>query len=223
MRHLTDRLLPRPSEGLPAALLAFLRSTIGRAIWIERVAFFEASIEPPATGMEFRTPGLTFVVPNADELPAKYGGTLNANFRLSPQRLMDRLSRSHVAVLAVGATGPVAMVWLAFDRQEVSEIGRVLVLAPHEVLTYDELTLPAWRGKGIGPALNRFADTYAAQRGATRRITWRRVGNAPAMRVAEKLGHSVIAVATAMRLFGKWCPLVFGIDVLAPRLDLRRF
>lgn len=205
-----------------AAALAGLRRTAGRVLWIKRVAFFEASLESHHIDRKSQALGLHFEVPSASELLATHGSMLNANFQLSPETVMDRLSRGHVAALAIGAAGPVAMVWLAFEQQKVSEIDRALVLAPHEVLTYDEHTLPAWRGKGISPALNRFADAYAAQRGATRRITWRRVGNAPAMRVAEKLGHRVIAVATAVRLFGRWCPWVFGIDGLAPRLDLRR-
>jgi hypothetical protein len=48
------------------------------------------------------------------------------------------------------------------------------------------------------------------QQGARRRIIWRRLGDAPAVRVAAKLGDRLLAVVTAVRLLGFQQPLLFG-------------
>lgn len=199
-----------------------LRRTVGRVFWVERIAFYELGIEEASVRRTAPPFDIDFVVPTPDELHAKFRDPLAEGFRLGPAKIRRRLSRSHVAVLALRGTAPVAMVWLSFTDQEVSEIGRTLVLRPHEVLTYDEFTLPAWRGKGISPALNQFADEYAARRNATRRITWRSVGNAPAIRVAEKLGHKLLTVATTLRIASRWHPFVLGLDSAEPPLEFRR-
>lgn len=211
----------RWSQRLLVATLAALRKTVGRVFWVERVAFYGADIAVNQNGL-IPPQGIAFVAPTADELLTSYGEPLEANFRLPLKEVRKRLSKSHTVVLAVCGSAPIAMVWLAFEEQKVSEIGRMLVLRPHEVLTYNEFTLPAWRGRGVSPALNRFADDFAARRNAVRRITWRRVSNAPAIRVAEKLGHRRLAVATTVRLANHSYPIVLGLDAAEPQLMFRR-
>jgi GNAT superfamily N-acetyltransferase len=85
-----------------------------------------------------------------------------------------------------------------------------MVLRPGEALTYNALTIPAWRGRGVNPHLSQFALHCAMQHGARRRINWRRLGNAPAMRVAAKLGDRLFAVVTTVRVLGVEQALVFG-------------
>lgn len=188
--------------------------------WIDHVAFFESDIGPDATGSDALSCDIECVVPSADEVLAKYLGSLTTDFHLEPARVEERLLRSHVVVLAKCEGIPVSMLWLGFVEQWVSEIGRTLVLKPHEMLTYDEFTLPAWRGRGISPSLNRFADAYGAGRMATRRITWRNISNGPAVRVAEKLGHRATTVATTVRIAGH--PFILGLDCAESPLEFRR-
>lgn len=211
----------RWSQHLLVAIQAALRKTIGRVLWVERIAFYGADIDVKPS-LDAGPSGVSFVTPTRDELLTKYGEQLASSFRLPRERVLKRFSSSHTVVLAVCGNAPISMVWLSFTEQKVSEIGRTLVLQPHEVLTYDELTLPAWRGRGVNPALSRFADDLAAGRGAVRRINWRRVSNAPAIRVAEKLGHKRLAVATTVRLANRWHPIVLGLDNTDSQLMFRR-
>jgi GNAT superfamily N-acetyltransferase len=146
----------------------------------------------------------------------RHSNVLAGSFALTPQEVARRLAHAHSGLLALHQGQVVAMAWLAFNVQAVVEIDRTLRLRPGESLSYDEFTLPAWRGMGINPRLNQFADGCAREHGAGRRITWRRLCNAPAVRVAEKLGHRQFCVATTVRVLGIDHAWVLGLH--APEL-----
>jgi GNAT superfamily N-acetyltransferase len=92
-------------------------------------------------------------------------------------------------------------------------------ISEQEFVTFHAYTVPAYRGRGLLTALNRLACAHAASHGATRQIAWRKSGNGPALRVAEKLGQRCVATATAVWLFGH--RVYFALDwMVDPVLDL---
>ncbi len=192
-----------------------LRRLVGRLLWVERVAFFEADLTQgtlllPALPIEVEIE-MELSVATPHELRGRYRKALEGDFAIAATELNRCIEQGHLALLATRQGVPVAMTWLAFDAQQISEIGRTMQLRRGEALSYNEFTLPTWRGRGIGPRLNHFADAVARQHGVTRRITWRKLANAPALRVAQKLGHRRFAIVTTLSIAGAAHRFVFGL------------
>lgn len=200
------------SEGPGGFIMRALGKTVRPLVWFERVAFYEVDLTQPSVRLSGATGEVEFMVATPDDLLKLHSVTLAADFGMSPQTVELCLARSHVALLCLHAGVLVAIVWLAFNAQMVSEIGRSMQLGPGEVLSYNAVTHPACRGRGIGPQLSLFADEYARQHGASRRIIWRRLDNAPAVRVADKLGQRLFAVATAVRVRDVPHAFVLGLN-----------
>jgi len=201
-------------EGLAGVADRIVTRTIRPLFWIERVGFYDSDLRDDDRGADARPPRLSVDVrpAMAHELIGRFRVTLHKDFGVTREDAAQRVARSHVAMIAVHDDKLIAMLWLAFNEQQVSEVGRTMQLRAGEFLTYNEATLPAWRGRGISPYLNRCAETYARHRAAERRITWRRLGNPSAVRVATKLHDRLIAVVTTVRLFGKDRAMVFGLN-----------
>jgi GNAT superfamily N-acetyltransferase len=199
-------------EGLPGLVDRIVARTVRPFFWIERVGFYDSDLSEQR-GPDPRPPRLPIDVrpAMAHELLGRFRKTLEKDFGVTRDDAAKRVAKSHVAMIAVHDDEMVAMLWLAFNEQRVSEVGRTLQLGTGEFLTYNEATLPAWRGRGISPYLNRCAEAYARRRAAARRITWRRLGNSAAVRVATKLHDRLFAVVTTVRLFGKDRAMVFGL------------
>ncbi len=204
------------TEGVAGLIVRAMRKVQSAALRIETIAFYECDLTQPAVRLRPPSIEVEFIVAMPDDLLKEHRATLEADFDIGPQEVRMRLARSHVALLALHDGVVTAMLWLAFNSQRVSEVGREMVLGPGEVLTYNECTLAEWRGHGISPHLNQFAHAYAMLRGAHRRINWRRLGNAPAIRVADKLGDKSFAVVTTAMVLGIRQALVFGTQT--PRL-----
>jgi GNAT superfamily N-acetyltransferase len=177
-----------------------LRRAASQAFAIRRVRFFEAMPivhdEAPA-----RLPGIDFVVADAREL-ARHAAQLVSCFAMTDAQLQRRVNKGCVALLALAQEQVVGMLWLTFGPQDVSEIGAVLSTGPGDFISFDERTLPAYRGRGIAVALNRQACSYARSRGAMRQLLWRVASNKPALRVAQKAGQRCVATAVAVTLLG---------------------
>jgi len=199
-------------EGVVGLIARVVARTVRPLVWVERVGFYDSDLStlgadaPPVPGLPVEVRPATRA-----ELLGRHRDALEFEFGVAPADIEQRLARSHVAMIALHQGQLVAMVWLAFNAQQVSEVGRVMRLRAGEFLTYNEATLPEWRGRGISPHLNQCAGDYARRHGATRRITWRRLGNTAAVRVATKLHDRLFAVVTTVRLFGKDRALVFGL------------
>jgi GNAT superfamily N-acetyltransferase len=190
------------TEGFGGVVVRAIRKAESAVLRIEQIAFYEYNLTRPVVRLRPPSIEVEFIVAMPDDLLK--------DFDIGPQEVRQRLARSHVALLALHDGVVIAMLWLAFNSQQVSEIGRQMVLSPGEVLTYNECTLAEWRGHGVSPHLNQFAHRFAMLHGASRRINWRRLGNAPAIRVANKLGDRPFAVVTTAMVLGVPQVLVFG-------------
>ncbi len=197
-------------EGVSGLILHAAQKAERALLHVERVAFYDTDLTQALVCLPPPPAAVEFIVATPHHLLHRHRATLEADFDLAPQEVQGRLARSHVALLSLHEGVVIAMLWLAFNAQKVSEIGRTMVLRPGEALTYNALTIPAWRGRGVNPHLSQFALHCAMQHGARRRINWRRLGNAPAMRVAAKLGDRLFAVVTTVRVLGVEQALVFG-------------
>jgi hypothetical protein len=198
------------TEGLRGVLARALRKTLSAVLRIDRIAFYECKFTEPAVRLCPPSIAVEFIVAMPDDLLKVHREALEADFDIGPQEVRQRLARSHVALLGLCDGEVIAMLWLAFNSQRVAEVGREMVLRPGEALTYNEVTLAAWRGHGVSPHLNQFANSLAMLHGASRRINWRRLGNAAAIRVADKLGDRAFAVLTTATVLGVQQVLVFG-------------
>jgi GNAT superfamily N-acetyltransferase len=218
----TPTLMSRVRETLrvegPVGLIGRVLCRVARAfVCVEHVDFYDHNLSAAPVGTRPSRIDLRCQVASRDDLLEIYRPALDADFGLDADELKRRIARSHLALLGIHQDAVVGIVWLAFNYQAVSEIGRTIVLRPGEVLTYNGFTLPKWRGCGISPALSQFASQVARHRGATRRINWRRVNNGPAVRVAVKLRDRFFARVTTVRVLGVSQALVFGLNSTALR------
>jgi ribosomal protein S18 acetylase RimI-like enzyme len=70
-----------------------------------------------------------------------------------------RWARGHVCYLAIVGCEPVSYVWIAFDGWRLADKDDPHALPESAALVYDGITLPAWRGKNLLPALMHAAAT----------------------------------------------------------------
>lgn len=189
-----------------------LRTLALGVLRVQRVLFFETHVHADASAEPALPAGLRWVVVEQPEAQP-HREALIADLGMRAEQLQARQARGNVALLAFDADRAVAMLWISFAQQAVSEVGSVLTAKAGEFITFDEKTVPAYRGRGISPALNRLACLYAQERGATRQLLWRKASNAPALRVAEKVGQRCIATSVAVMLFGM--RVYFSIDEVA--------
>ena len=216
-QRLQEVLRHEGSAGLIARVARRLKKGI---VQFERVAFYDSDLTQSLVDLPPLADAVEFVAATPYDLLTRYRACLEADFGLGRLELSRRSACSHVALLGLHEGVVVAMLWLAFNEQSVSEIGRTMVLHEGEVLTYNEFTSPEWRGRGISPRLNQFAQEFALKRHATRRINWRSIGNTPAIRVANKLEDRLFATVATVRVFGVRHAFVFGAQApqLAPLL-----
>ncbi len=197
-------------EGMRGIARRLVERTVRPLIWVERIGFYDSDLpDLPAQAMR----GFPAEVRPArpDELLQRFSRPLEDDFGVTPDDAAQRIAREHVTVIAVHEGQLIGMLWLAFNGQRVSEVGREMKLRPGEFLTYNESTLPAWRGRGVSPCMNRCAEGFARRHSAARRITWRRLGNTAAVRVAAKLHDRLFAVVTTVRLLAHDHAIVLGL------------
>jgi GNAT superfamily N-acetyltransferase len=207
--------VPHPPVAAPAQALRALRrdglwSTLGKATRLlsrrvlrrEHLVFFANDVADVPHELPAALRGFRFVLADASNIAA-FRNDLVTHFRLEPSAIDQRLAAGKEAMLALHQGRVVAIVWLAFETQTVDEIGMKLRLLPGEYLTFDAVTLHAWRGRGLSRALNLLADNHVASRGIVQHLAWRSASNTAALRVADKLGQRRIASATATWVFGR--------------------
>lgn len=76
-----------------------------------------------------------------------------------------RWARGHVCYLAIVGCEPASYVWIAFDGWRLADEDDPHALPESAALVYDGITLPAWRGKNLLPALMHAAATDLAGSG----------------------------------------------------------
>ena len=114
----------------------------------------------------------------------------------------DRLQRGHRPWLARIGDEPVGWGWVAAREAEIPELGITFALLPGDRYLWDFMTLPAWRGHDVYPAL---LQAILVAEGATRfwighdrdnpprRAAWRRRASArSAPRTAERTASSCL-------------------------------
>jgi GNAT superfamily N-acetyltransferase len=190
--------------GLRGIARRLARRLIGPVVWLERVAFYDSNLDQHDTQpLAAATVSLECRLATAHDLFVRHREAFATGFELHRADIEQRLAHGHLAIIALHDDELIGMVWLAFDAQRVSEVGKQMVLRPGEFLTYNEGTLPAWRGRGVSPHLNRYAER--------RRLTWRRLANRSGVQVATKLRDRRFATVTTVRLMGREQALVLGL------------
>jgi GNAT superfamily N-acetyltransferase len=76
-----------------------------------------------------------------------------------------RWARGHVCYLAIVGCEPASYVWIAFDGWRLADEDDPHALPESAAFVYDGITLPAWRGKNLFPALMHAAATDLAGSG----------------------------------------------------------
>ena len=130
-------------------------------------------------------PGLTAAPSEDDRLVAGLMGTDEGAVR-------ERRRRGHRPWLARIVDEPAGWGWVATGEAGIPELGVAFALPPGERYLWDFVTLPAWRGHGVYPALLR---AILAQEGATRFWIGHDRGNAASARGIAKAGFRDVGVA----------------------------
>jgi hypothetical protein len=131
-----------------------------------------------------------------------YANEMQLLFNVRTITLLDRLERGNKVILALQGTLPIAMLWMAFNDQYISEVGSLLELRSDEFVTFNAVTLPPWRNMGLSTALNRAAYAHAVELNRPVQLAWRSTRNHQALRVASKLGQTPVGDMTAVWLCG---------------------
>lgn len=145
---------------------------------------------------------IEFLIPSEHEI-AYFSFELNHKFNISRSCISDRFNRGNRVVLAVKGSKVVAMLWIAFESQMVSEVNALLRLRTNEFVTFHAVTLPEWRNLGLSTLLNEEAYLYASMRQRPVQLSWRSTHNHTALSVARKLGQTPVSEATALWLCNK--------------------
>jgi GNAT superfamily N-acetyltransferase len=143
----------------------------------------------------------SFTLPDRAET-LQYQDELETNFRLPPALLLKRLATGKRVIFALQDDRIIAILWLAFDGQFIAETGMTLTLRLNEFVTFNAVTLPEWRSRGLSTALNQVAYEYCAELGRTVQLTWRSTTNRSALRVAEKLQQKPVGRMSCVWLLG---------------------
>jgi GNAT superfamily N-acetyltransferase len=177
-----------------------LSALLMRLVRVQRVFIFEGR-GAAASPLRTQLGPVRIFVAGVEELPA-FRPQVEQAMGVAPRVFDDRLAKGSSLLLATHEQRVVAMLWMTFRDQPVSEVGVTLKPCSGEFITYHAYTLPPYRRQGISTALNRLAWDYAESKGAVRQLAWRRTNNRAALRVAEKLGQRCIATATAVWILG---------------------
>ncbi len=88
--------------------------------------------------------------------------------------------------------------WLALSPLPHLD-GIWVAIGPHAVWTYKSLVRPAYRGRGIAPALYRFADAACRQRGRSQSLLCVEAHNTPSVAAGLRAGYAPSGWAAWLR------------------------
>lgn len=189
-----------------ASMLGKIKRRAAGIVRIEHIRFFSRQMADSSLRRSAALASVSITLPGRTEI-LQYQDELATRFRLPPALLQERLAEGKQVILARQDHRIIAMLWLAFDSQSVSEAGMLLSLNSNEFVTFNAVTLPEWRSRGLSTALNQVAYEYCATLGRTIQLTWRSTTNKSALRVAEKLRQEPVGLMSCLWLFGRriWC------------------
>ncbi|HEX7127173.1 MAG TPA: GNAT family N-acetyltransferase [Thermodesulfobacteriota bacterium] len=114
-----------------------------------------------------------------------------------------RLATGRRAYVVEGPAGILAYGWVTRGDEEIAEVEGRIRVGPGEAYIWDCATLPAYRGRGLYPALLGAIARDLAADGVTRAWIAARADNAPSLRGLEKAGFQRAADIRYVRLW-RW-------------------
>ncbi len=113
-----------------------------------------------------------------------------------------RIREGQVCAVARQGSDRIAYCWSTREPEWVAEIGRLVVPGPDEVYLYDAFTAPAWRGRGLFPAMLGRLVEYARAHGKSRALIFVLAGNRASRRGIERAGFQLFQAVSRARLGG---------------------
>jgi GNAT superfamily N-acetyltransferase len=189
-----------------ASILGKVRRRVANVVRLEHIRFFSKHATDNSASMPDSLASVSFTLPDKAEI-LQHQDELTTRFKLPAALLLKRLASGNRVIMAKQDQRIIAMLWLAFDEQLVAEAGMKLTLRQNEFATFNALTLPEWRSRGLSTMLNQVAYEYCAKMGRTVQLTWRSTTNTSALRVAEKLHQESVGLMSCVWFFGHriWC------------------
>lgn len=205
------------------SILKKTRRRAANVLRVEQVRFFSRDTAYHNASRSDSLARISFTLPSKAEM-LQHQDELATRFKLPPALLLKRLAAGNQAILASQDQHIIAMLWLTFDSQFVAEAGMTLTVGPNEFVTFNAVTLPEWRSRGLSTALNQVAYEYCAKLGRTVQLTWRSMANKSALRVAEKLRQKPVGQMSCVWLLGRriWCRYDRTSDMTIRMSDQRR-
>lgn len=165
--------------------------------------------------------GLAFErIESGDPRSAAVVARLAEAMRPAPQaEVARRLAAGRRAYLLRADGTVVTYGWVSFADEQIAELEGTIRIDPGEAYIWDCATLPAWRGRGLYPALLRAVARDLAAEGF--RWVWiaAKTDNAPSLHGFAKAGYVRIACVRYIRLWS-WRHLVVLGDPAAPAPQL---
>lgn len=150
-------------------------------------------------------PGLAVSrVTGRDPAGASRRRALVAAMRPTSEAEIDaRLASGRRAYVVEGPPGVLAYGWVTRGDEDIAEIEGRIRIGPTEAYVWDCATLPAFRGRGLYPALLAAIARELADEGVARVWIAARADNAASLRGLEKAGYRRVADIRYVRLW-RW-------------------
>jgi GNAT superfamily N-acetyltransferase len=118
------------------------------------------------------------------------------------QEAERRIREGQVCAVARHESKVIAYCWLTHKPEWVAEVSRLVVPGPDEVYLYDAFTAPAWRGRGLFPAMLGQLIQYARTHGKRRALIFVLARNRASRRAIERAEFELFQAVSRVRLGG---------------------
>ncbi len=134
-----------------------------------------------------------------------------------------RLAAGRRAYVVCAEGSVVAYGWVSFGDEQIAELERTIRVGPGEAYVWDCATLPAWRGRGLYPALLQAVARDLAAEGVGWVWVAAKADNAASLRGFVKAGYRRIArIRYARLLIWRRLAVLGDPDAPAPQLASAR-
>lgn len=199
---------------LPAVLHTRLLHVSRVELWGRRLA--GAELPPVGLPPGFGLGRLDADDPESTTLRARLAEAMRP---APPAEVAWRLAAGRRAYVIRFGEAVVSYGWVSFDEEGIGELEGAIRVGPGEAYVWDCATLPAWRGRGLYPALLRAIARDLAAEG----LTWVWIAavadNLPSLRGFAKAGYVRVGVVRYVRV-GCWRRLSVIGDPAAPAAQL---
>jgi len=201
-------------RGPGSFLLAVVRRLLRPIIEIQRHLFVEADMTEPLLPAAARVPLDVRLATLADfeqyEEAFRAGG-------VSLEEARRRHERGDVCIIGLSGAHLAGFNWLTFSSFRAPELDATVELEPGDAFGLFIFTLPAWRGKGIHPALASHSDSYLYSHSYKRLLFFIVPQNRQSLKATEKLpNRRRTKTVWAIRLLGMRRPLLVGAASRVP-------